>query len=58
MTDHEHEALRSARYDNGTVIEVCECGATRITLRDQQALPWHTCELCTHPWGLPKRQES
>lgn len=56
MTEHTHEMQSTVNFPSGTRIDVCECGATTRTYNRSEAPPkhWHTCVLCTHPWGLPK----
>lgn len=50
---HAHAAEHVTRLDGGTVYEVCACGATRVSRPTDRPseLRWHTCVLCTHPWG-------
>ena len=53
---HLHSPKSKSVTEGGTVYEVCECGATRVyqnisTAEHILAQPWHTCELCTHPYG-------
>lgn len=48
---HEHQVLHRSRTDNGRVIEVCECGASRFYWHGDPPGPWHACELCTPAWG-------
>jgi hypothetical protein len=49
---HKHKALHVSEGKSRD-IEICECGATRIvSLHPRIYQEWHTCKLCTHPWGL------
>lgn len=43
---HQHYAKHSHRCDNGTVYEVCNCGASRMVKPGEPAPPWHACKLC------------
>ena len=52
--NHEHCATHVSRIDGGVVYEVCDCGATRRIEPGKPAPSWHTCELCTHPYGRKK----
>lgn len=47
---HIHAPIKPLQQ--GAVIECCECGATRRVYADRPPETWHTCKLCTHPWGL------
>jgi hypothetical protein len=58
VTEHTHEPEHSVRFPSGRVQDICECGASRITdakgrVEMTKTGAWHTCHLCTHPWGLP-----
>lgn len=45
-TGHVHETNSGSRTSNGTLYEVCWCGAVRVT-RDNKPEPWHACESCS-----------
>jgi hypothetical protein len=50
-TTHTHE-IESVTYLTTYRYVHCACGASRK--EDLQGRPlegWHTCVLCTHPWG-------
>ncbi len=47
---HTHEPASEMRMDTYSV-EICECGASRY-VRKGVPEPWHTCALCTHPYGM------
>lgn len=53
-TAHRHKAAHFSRTHNGTTYEVCDCGAVKRTPDGERAAKWHTCALCTHPYGLEK----
>jgi hypothetical protein len=53
VTEHTHAPEHSVRFPSGRVQDICECGASRITDAKGRVESWHTCRLCTHPWGLP-----
>jgi hypothetical protein len=48
---HGHSAKHTTRTNGGTLYEVCECGATRVTPFNGTTPAWHTCTLCTHSWS-------
>ena len=51
MAEHPpHVHTPASPRPQGTYVDVCECGATRDVRNGMSA--WHTCHLCTHPWGL------
>ena len=52
---HTHAPEHAVQFPSGTVQQICECGASRYLVKGV-AQPWHTCALCTHPWGLPALQ--
>ena len=56
-TKHIHEVSTSGQPTRGGVVwEGCRCGATR-QVRRGVAGEWHTCEACTHEWGMePKKR--
>lgn len=47
---HVHAPVKPPMPDAYT--ECCECGATRRVEHGKPPEAWHTCKLCTHPWGL------
>lgn len=51
---HTHEIQHEP--SSGSGYAVCDCGAT-IQIRNGRPIgDWHTCALCTHSYGLPKRR--
>lgn len=49
---HTHKTQHPVRITESELrTEVCECGATRQTKHGERPKKWHTCTLCTHPWG-------
>lgn len=55
MNEHLHSVEHVVQFPSGKTQEICECGASRYVFRGQ-ADAWHTCKLCTHPWGLAEGQ--
>lgn len=49
--EHTHQA----RYipPSGHGYATCDCGATLQYKAGQPVGDWHSCHLCTHPYGLP-----
>lgn len=50
--EHVHGAKHVSRASGGTVYEVCECGAVKVTRSGGYAEPWHVCELCCGVWNF------
>lgn len=50
---HEHWChLKVTLFPSGRKMEHCKCGASRETDAHGVVQSWHTCELCTHAFGL------
>ena len=48
---HTHETKYTSYMSERKYIDVCDCGASRERT-DRYSSSWHTCLLCTHPYGL------
>lgn len=56
--DHVHKQCDfTAINPSGTTgYQHCRCGATRRVEKGKADVGWHTCKLCTHPWGLDAKE--
>jgi hypothetical protein len=52
MTRSNHQHTPAWPLQRGATVEACECGATRENHPNESPGAWHTCNLCTHPWGI------
>lgn len=52
---HVHTA--SSMPASGGGYAVCDCGATAPVERGVISSHWHTCELCTHTYGMPDKSK-
>lgn len=55
---HEHKAEHVVKMPSGSMVAVCDCGATSVS--DRWTKPgqesWHTCSLCTHAYGMGEKK--